>query len=264
MPVQGDESIRSRVTTLSAILLATGFAALGLLMLFFSGVQPVKENLQWSAFLSQLGGLLVATGLITIAWDLFGRRAFAAEVLAKARVSTDIAASGIERVTDQYLDEVQWRDLFDGVNRLDIIVAYASTWRNAQRRNLEEAARRPGGRIRIVLPDPRDESTVTVLADRFSMTTDVLRQRIYEAIDDFRSFSRSGGAEVDVRVRRGDLVFSCYRFDSRAVVTLYSHARMRRTSVPTFVAAEGSLFRFLYEEIKAIIEQSEPAPEVPL
>ena len=52
----------------------------------------------------------------------------------------------------------------------------------------------------------------------------------------------SPSAQVQVYLRKGDLVFSCYRFDSRAVLTLYSHSKERRTSVPTFVTRNGSLF----------------------
>jgi hypothetical protein len=57
-------------------------------------------------------------------------------------------------------------------------------------------------------------------------------------------------------VRAGDAVFSCYRFDSQAVLTLYSHGRERRNQVPTLVVRGGELFDFVYNEIAAIAEQS--------
>lgn len=263
VPVGDEEATRSKLTNLSTVMLSGVFVLAGGLALYFSGVNSVKAHVQWSAFLAQLGALLMATGLITIAWNLFGRRAFASEVLAKARVGTDVVASGLERVTDQYLEDVEWGELFRDVGRLDIVVAYANTWRNTHRSRLEATARRRGARIRVVLPDPSHDPTISLLAERFDMPPATLRSRIHEAIRDFRALRRPGGATVDVRVRRGDVVFSCYRFDSRAVLTLYSHARIRRTRVPTFVVADGSLFKFVYEEVTALIEQSSPAPEVP-
>lgn len=68
---------------------------------------------------------------------------------------------------------------------------------------------------------------------------------------------KQGGADLRVYVRSGDVVFSCYRFDSRAVLTLYSHTRQRRSRVPTFVVKSGDLFTFVYEDITAILEQSQ-------
>jgi hypothetical protein len=250
--------VASKVTTLSSALLAGGFAVAGLVLLFVSGLDRLP--LPVAAFLGQLGGLLAATGLITIAWDLVGRRAFAQEVLAKAQLSAEVTESGLTRVTDQYLELVQWDALFRDVHHLDIVVAYASTWRNSHRSRLDLVAGDPSKTVRVFLPDPRDEMTVRVLADRFSMAPDVLRTRIDEAIADFRSLHRPGGARVEVFVRKGDAVFSCYRFDSQAVLTLYSHSRERRTSVPTLVMAGGSLSKFVRSEIDAIAEQSEPAP----
>lgn len=252
------QPLQSRVVTRSAAVLALVFVLIGGAALWVSGLDAIKENMPLSGFLSQLGGLLLATGLITIAWDLFGRRAFADEVLAKAKLSTDVVDSGLIRVTDQYLDEVEWVDPFQDVNKLDIVVAYAYTWRNAHRARLQAAARR-GCRIRVFLPDYRDDETINILAGRFSMPADALKAKIQEAVADFKALPTPTNAPVQVCLRTGDLVFSCYRFDSRAVLTLYSHSRERRTNVPTFVTKNGSLFTYVYDELEAIAQQSQPA-----
>lgn len=251
--------MQSKVVTWSAVVLALVFVIVGGVVLWVSGLDTLKENAPLSGFLSQLGGLLLATGLITIAWDLFGRRAFADEILAKAKLSTDVVDSGLIRVTDQYLDEVEWADLFENVNKLDIVVAYANTWRNTHRARLQAAARR-GCRIRAFLPDYRDDETIKTLAGRFGMNEDALKAKIQEAVADFRTLPAPANAPVQIYLRCGDLVFSCYRFDSRAVLTLYSHSRERRTNVPTFVTKNGSLFTYVYAELEAIEGQSQLAP----
>ena len=255
-------NIQSRVTTRAAIVVGLGFVIVGALLLWWSGTSEWKSNEQVAAFLSQFGGLLLATGLLAVAWDLFGRRAFADEVLAKARVSADVVRAGIVRVTTQYLanDDVEWAALFRDVSKLDIVVAYAATWRNAHRANIAAVARRRDARIRIFLPDPNDSETVAALADRFNMESADLVGKINEAIRDFRSLTVDGGATLEVWLRAGDTVFSCYRFDSKAVLTLYSHGRERRTQVPTFVVHDGELFQFVYEELDAIAAQSQLAP----
>jgi hypothetical protein len=241
--------------------LGLSFVILGGLLLWWSGTSQWRSNKPVQAFLGQAGGLLLATGLLAVAWDLFGRRAFADEVLAKAGLSTDVVRAGIIRVTNQYLAEVEWKSLFLDVSKLDIVVAYAATWRNTYRASLQEVARRSDARIRVFLPDPSDDRTVAMLAERFATQPADLVTKINEAIRDFRSLAVAGGARVEVWLRAGDAVFSCYRFDSKAVLTLYSHGRERRTQVPTFVVGDGELFDFVYNELTAIAAQSRPAPE---
>jgi hypothetical protein len=229
-------------------------------LLWWSGTSQLKSNEPIQAFLGQLGGLMVATGLLAVAWDLIGRRALADEVLAKATLSTDVVQAGIVRVTNQYLTEVEWTSLFQDVNKLDIVVAYGATWRNSNRASLQQVARRSDARIRVFLPDPDDRRTVETLADRFSMQPAELITKINEAIRDFRSLEIPQGATIEVRLGAGDALFSCYRFDSSAVLTLYSYGRERRTQVPTFVIRGGELFDFVYNELTAIAAQSRPAP----
>lgn len=256
-PVTG-AALQSKVTNRSTIILALIFTIVGAALFYVAGHESVDGNQALSAFLSQAGGLVLATGLLTLGWDLVGRRAFADEVLAKARLSADVVQSGLQRVTNQYLEEVEWSDLFRDVNKLDIVVAYASTWRYAHLGRLQAVAKRPEARIRVFLPDPDDPDTVRRLAERFSITEEALRAKIQDALEDFTGLAVPGGATVEVLVRKGDAVFSCYRFDSRAVLTLYSHSRERRTQVPTFVVAEGDLFQFVYEELVALRNQSVP------
>lgn len=253
-------SVLSKVTTRSAIALGLIFVIVGGLLLWWSGTSHWKSNEPVQAFLGQLGGLVLATGLLAVAWDLFGRRAFADEVLAKAGLSADVVRAGIVRVTNQYLAEVEWAPLFRDVDKLDIVVAYGATWRNTHRASLQQVAQRAGARIRVFLPDPDDNRTVEVLADRFNTQPADLITKINEAIRDFRSLAVPAGATVEVWLRAGDAVFSCYRFDSNAVLTLYSHGRERRTQVPTLVMRGGELFDFIYNELTAIAAQSRPAP----
>lgn len=161
------------------------------------------------------------------------------------------------RVTNQYLEEVEWDELFRDVSKLDIAVAYARTWRTTHRGRLERATA-AGARVRLFLPDPDDQATVSTLADRFNMDSARLQREIREAIGDFRSLAVGNGGSLEVYLRAGDVVFSCYRFDSHAVITLYSHGRKRRTQVPTFVVRGGELYDFVYSELEALRDQGRP------
>lgn len=259
----GDRAAREQ-TNNRVFIVSGAMAVIGGVLMWLSGLSWSKDYPQWSAFLGQLGGLLVATGLVTVAWETFGRRQFTREVLSLANLSTDLKNSGIVRISDQYLDDVElWARLFRDVKRLDIVVAYASTWRNTHRQRLQSAAQTKGARIRVFLPDPDDDLTMRTLAHRFNMEVDTLRGKVAEAKLDFESLPVAESASLTVFLRPGDLVYSAYRFDSNAVVTLYSHSRERQSSVPMFVVEGGTLFRFVKNDIDAILKQAQDHADRP-
>lgn len=222
-----------------------------------------KDAMPLQTTLNQVAGIIIATGLLSVGWELVGKRHFAAEILSNAQLSAEVVDAGLLRLTDQYLDDIEWSELFDGATKIDIAVAYGRTWRNTHAARLKAVAQRPGTRIRVFLPDPDDDLTMRVLADRFNMEVEGLQSTVREALDAFSDLKQVGGGDVEVYVRKGDAVFSCYRFDNRAVMTLYSHGRKRRTSVPTLVVRSGKLYQFIYDEFAAIEDQSRQIFPVP-
>jgi hypothetical protein len=248
------KDLPQRVTNLTSFLVAAGFVVAGIAFLALASLEYAPRHIWLPSLLGQVGGLLVATGLITVSWELFGKRAFAEEVFSKAQLRADLASSGLERVHDSYLEDVEWASLFENSRSLDIVVAYASTWRNTHRNRLESLVAQEGAKLRVFLPDPHDDQTMSVLARRFKTTETALQAKVEEAIVDFRDLERFGN--VEIYTRAGDAVFSCYRFDRRAVLTLYSHSQERRTSVPTFLVGDGVLRDFVRTDIDAIKRQS--------
>ena len=211
---------------------------------------------EWRSTLNQVAGVFVATGILSVGWELLGKRRFATEVLAKAQLSAEIVEAGITHVSNQYLEDVAWADLFRDATKVDVVVAYANTWRNTHAHRLREVASRPGTRLRVYLLDPDDPETMRGHADRFSSTPQRLIDQINEAIEFYSGLATPDGGVVEVYARAGERVFSAYRFDSHAVLTLYSHGKERRTSVPTFVVRGGSLWKFVYDEIESMRRQS--------
>jgi hypothetical protein len=149
------------------------------------------------------------------------------------------------------------------VEKLDIVFAYGGTWRGANNARLRAVAARPKTRTHVYLPNPDDTATMSSMATRFALEPEELKRRIIEARADFESFRIKGGGEVNVFYRSGEHVFSCYRFDNTAVLTLYSHQRAR-ADVPTFVFRNGgTLYEFIRAELRAIADQSVPAEPEP-
>lgn len=254
-----------RLNTLQTGLAAAAVAALGVGLLYIGGRDDLwAHHAGLQAFVNALGGALIVSVALSALWQLAGKRAFAREILETARTSTDVEAAGLTRVGSRYLDDPDWEQLFRTVRKLDVFVAYARTWRNSNLARLQALAKRGDARIRLYLPDPHDPETVRVLAGRFNQNPDHLVTAINEARSAFEALRRSDGAQITVHYRQGDVLFSCYRFDGTAVITLYSHSRERISGVPTLVVTEGgSLYQYVRDELQAIDKQSRPAAGPP-
>jgi hypothetical protein len=248
-----ETNARVLILALVAVLVAIGLFWLAEHDAWFEKIRPVQVTME------QVAGLIVATGLLTAAWELVGKRRFAAEVLEKAKLSTDVTNSGLTRVTDRHHQDVPWGDLFAGTTLLDIAIPYARTWRNTHADSLRKLAAKRDGHLRVFLPDPDDRLTMESLAHRFKETRDDITKTVREAVIEYSKLDRRGGGGVEVWVRPGEVSFSCYRFDKKAaVIALYSHSRERPdwTSTPVLIAGKGHLFRFVNDELEEIKKQS--------
>jgi hypothetical protein len=250
-----DQPLHKKITNYRAIITSIAFSVIGFVALGAAETNWLTPYVALKAFISQLGGLLLATGLLTIFWELVAKREFANEMYSIARIATDIKEAGIERGTLRYLEDVEWDRLFESAHEIDIFVSYASTWRKVHDSRLNAAASKRGTKIRIFLPDPRDDQHLTVLALRFGKTVEELRSDIVKSTRDFANLIKPEGAELEIYHRKGDVLFSFYRFDNRAVLAMYSHGRVR-TGVPTFVVSNGNIFDFVARDLKAIVDQS--------
>ena len=266
-PVSSDGEGRfvRTVHTYRTVIIAMAFVFVGIALLYISG-SPTFEHDQPSVqtLVRELGALLVVTGGITVLWDQKGRRDFADEVLAKAQVGADIRSSGVQRLSMQWLDDVEWSRMIQQAREIEIFISYGATWRRTHWARFQEFSRDPHNSLRVYLPHPEDEATVSVLALRYASTSDRIRQQITDAAADFASLRQAGGgADIRIYYRRGDPTFTCYRFDNQIVVTLYSHRRARG-DVPTILIGPGTLFNFFAAELRAIRSQGEPQPSAEL
>ena len=245
------------MTNYKTLLVSLLAALVGLALLWIAnGVDAIRGNPALQGILNNLGGAIITGVALMILWELVSKRSFAREVLENTKFANDIERSGVTRIGTNYLRDADWDVLFRQATKLDIFLAYGQTWRNNNHDNLRSLAARKKSRIRVYLPDPDDVGTVRNLAERFSLTEFQMIDRITQARKDFEALSKPGGADVFVYYRIGDSLFSAYRFDRTAIVTLYAHRR-ERGGVPTIVCSEpGSLYDFVREDIDAIQKQS--------
>lgn len=249
---------------LRALLGASIIAGVGLVLLYYAGDNEWWKGFErYQAFLREIGALLLATAILTTAWDVYGKRAFLDEILAKSQISTDIKDSGLVRITPNFSDGIDWKSHLNTVNKLDLLFAYARSWRNTNADGLRAVASRRGARIRVMLPDPEDDLTISSIAQRFGWEKEKLLGLVWESAEFYKGLqgiAGEGGAKVEVWFLRGVPQFTFYRFDSIIVFTLNSHRR-ELVSIPTFVCESGGdLYKYIRDEFERMVDTGSDRP----
>lgn len=236
----------------------------------------VADNWQWLAARSgtqsvirEMGGLLIPAGLITVLWELRARRAFLDELteimqetMAESSRTKELQAAGIVGFTMDFQHGIDWPGLLRTANSVDMHFVYARTWRGSLAADLRALARR-NATVRVVLPDPNDERLMQELAVRFGRTADKWQALILEAEDDLRRiFGPDSVAEFSLWYLPATLVYSFYRFDRIAVISMYKY-EPERGEIPTLTVEEGgALYRFITEEIELLTKPDGRARQV--
>ena len=245
-------------TNLRVVLMALFVAISGVGLIYYAELRHDRPTLH--TVLRDLGSILVVTVAVALLWELFARRALLAELLDATRLAEEIQASGIIGVSQHWYKDIPWLPLFKSVHHLDIFFSYSDKWRNAFSEEIRAFAARGNGRVRIVLPDPESSEIVAALSRRFDRDPDQVRGHILEAKEEFeRLLSRSAHPEFEWSIwyLPKEPVFSCYRFDDVAILSLYRHRK--EGGVPTLILKRGgAFFEFLYAEYRAFVSGAEP------
>ncbi len=235
-----DQRQASRLSVdLAAFKLAIGLVVLGAILLFAAAKIEKSTTAAVYTTVREVGALVFAAGILSVGWELLGRRALTDEVLSAAELSSDVKNAGLKRIATHYLD-VNWDALLSEANHVDLFFAYARTWRNTHATGLRRLVARKGTHLRVVLPNRDNEALMTQLAAKFSYSAEELRNLIDGAEQDFANLSRQAAADATVELHRTDEfpVFSYYRLDRRYFAVLYSQAP-GRVDVPTFECEQG-------------------------
>lgn len=248
---------RRLIDTYQTLIISIVTALAGLGLLYLAGRDDWWKHAHGArALVDSLGALLIASVALGLIWEYAGKRGFARQILATASAGADLETLGIDRMSMNYIEVPDWAALFIGLQKLDVFVAYGRTWRRNNFQRLQQLAGTPGSRIRIFLADPDDELTMSSMAPRFNMTIEALKAAIMEARDEYAALPVGQGSTIEVFYRSGESLFSCYRLDGVAVLTMYTHSR-QRMGVPTIQCRDGGqLYKFVRGEFKALESQS--------
>lgn len=213
--------------------------------------------------LEQLAGIFVATGLLALFWDLWGRRTFAAEVMEVAELAQDVRTAGLAQISDNYQLQAMWADRFKRAMCLDVFVTYANHWRETHRDQIDLFVRHKGRRVRIILPDVSDESCVAAIACRSDKTPEEVVQKINDAYLKYRDLLESAQSALSEEARTSEILayggphtYAAYRFDDECIVTLYRSFRKKTQVFPTLTFSGGTVGEVINQDLNYVIANS--------
>jgi len=211
----------------------------------------------WQKIAEEIASFIFVTGLISMLWELFGKRALVAEVFETARISERVRGAGLLDVSADFMSDVDWAELFTSARHIDIFFAYGGTWRGAHIDRLRARLRQSGTRLRVILPDPDDADVMAELTRRGMVDVET---KIRESMHDFELLANAADAKgiVEIWTLARSPLYSYYRFDDRVLAAPYRH-RAGRGAVPATIIRHGSdLFRFYEEDVEAMMAGNNP------
>lgn len=259
MLYQAQTSLNRKITWLSAATISIILFVIGLFLIWANGEDTWLSvtHPAISFFLKEMGGIIAASGLVAIIWEISIKRTFFNEVMEKVGLASDVDKAGLTGVTMRFYQDIDWAALLKNTKKLDIFFTYGSTWRHINTVQLSELANH-GVSIRVVLPDADDEALMIQLGNRYGYDKDEMKRRIVGAKTDLHE--KFNGSPSDFKLYRTKTapLFDIYKFDDVAVITMFKHRR-DRVPVPAFqLKRGGELYDFADSEIKAFFDDPNP------
>jgi len=97
---------------------------------------------------------------------------------------------------------------------------------------------------------------VAELSCRFGHDEAETKKRIDEAVEFFKELGAEGQGTVEVYLSPRAPLFSVYVFQSAAVLALFNHRAEQGTVITFTMNGEGSIYRYIIDELEAIRAQS--------
>ena len=201
--------------------------------------------------LEQVAGVLIATAILSLFWELVGKRALASEVMETANLAQEVREAGLTHIWIKYLSEDLWRERFRRARRLDVFVAYANTWRETYRNEIASFAKRRGQQLRVILPDFDDPQTIASIAARSNKTPAEVTVKVKEAFERYKDLLE--GSNCQILAHKGPQGYAVYRFDDECIVTLYRNNPTKTSDIPTLTLSGGSFGSFLDADLNEVI-----------
>lgn len=182
-------------------------------------------------------------------WEVFAKRSFAKDVLGLASISDNLLESGIDYYYENF-KYIKWEFELKYKKELSIVVVYAYTWVNSNFETLKEFTLE-GGKIRVFLPNFKNQEIIKHYADRFLYTESDMKEKISSAIDIFEKL------KAEIYLYDDILKTTFYMYDDTAIIAPFHHKKQKSPVPALRIEKGGKLFEFIESEINSIKDNSE-------
>lgn len=236
-------------------LILSGAAAIliGFFIVFI--IEPrTFPNESLKSLLVMLLSTSVTVLVANVFWEWIAKQRFAKHMLELAKISDNIAKSGIDTV---YLDfnEINWTAEFNKTKEFRAVFTYAKTWRESHRRDIEEfiTRQRKNGNsspLTIIVPDIHNEIIMAEFDRRFNYPQGRTKELIEDSIKFFFDL------EAKVYLFNESLHASYYLTDCAAFMSFFRHSH-EKGYVPALRAEkDGNFYSFISKEFETMLNNA--------
>ena len=221
-----------------------------------------KNETAWPSIVISILTSIASIVGISAFWELFAKIKFAEKVISLANISTNLQVSGVVKYTNNFEEEINWREELSYTKQISIVFTYGATWRVHNRKALKDFLE-DGGEIKVFLPNPDNKSNMDILDQRFNYESGKTAEKIREAIKFFISLkNESLNNKLELKLYKYTFQNSYYIMDNYAIMAPFNHL-IKQGEVPALKGVKnGALYDFIKKEIEAIEYQSDPYSEV--
>jgi len=225
------------------------FIAILVVVISFVGIILVNKfwvtPCLWKDQVILLLGAIETSAILVSIWEFIAKKSFAREILSLAKISSNVEKAGIIGVYNDFQD-IEWENILNNTKSFQVAVTYANTWRESNRKVLKKFVYDKKS-IAVYLPDYTDEAILAVLALRFNMTNEKIREKIKESC---YSFKNEIGATV--YIYHGCFMNSYYLSDNTGIMSFFNHAKEKSTVPALEVNNRGELYSYILSEFEFI------------
>ena len=248
-----DKKINWKLLSISLIIMTISLAAIFFIESYWTADLTGGIN-TWRSLILTFTQAILITALAVAVWDFIAKKEFAIEILNLAKLSNNIESSGVKHKYEDFVN-VEWEGILSHTNNLKMAVSYGTTWRRTYREHLKKIGKTKSS-LHVFLPNYKNKVVLAELSNRFKKKPKDLAKIIGEAYEEFKEY----GAVV--YLYDGCFQSSFFITDQEAVISFYNH-QGTYTSVPAIVVNKnGSIFRFIENELNGIERNSIIAEDV--
>ena len=221
-----------------------------LMVINFCGLERIQND-ALRILLLTISSTVATVVLANVLWEVIAKENFAKSMLDQVKISENIAKSGIDAVYVDFRD-IDWKKEFKNTKSFTAAFVYAYSWRSNNDTAIREFASKNSRRkkMRIIVPDPENNSIMSDLDRRFNFECGETRKRVEDCIKYYCDLG------ITVYVFEGTLQSSYYLMDQVGIMSVFTHSK-GKGAVPALKANKtGNMYKYINDDLNALIKRS--------